>query len=82
MAFSIPAHTLSFQGSTAYGYMATDKVFTIEIAEAPSKGFAGYGTVDYGIADFDDLSIESSGRLQVIKPSVSKLNSVLKEGKL
>ena len=64
-----------------YGYVGVDQVFQVTAAHIPASGFVVYGTVDYGIADFHDLSIESSGGLKVIKPQV-KTNSAWRSGKL
>ena len=59
------------QGDRVYGFVGVDQVFQTTTDYIPPKGFVTYGTVDYGIADFDNLSIESSEGLTVLKPHMT-----------
>ena len=54
------------QGTKAYGFYDTDVVFQINIPATPTNGFAAYGTRSFGIADFDNLKIQSSAGLKLI----------------
>ena len=57
--------------------MGIDSVFQLpSIQGLPESGFVAYGTVDYGIADFDDFKLESSGAYMPIghEPNVQPLS--------
>ncbi|ELU00545.1 hypothetical protein CAPTEDRAFT_162182 [Capitella teleta] len=61
--------SLIVRGDSVYGYVGIDSVFQIPSVNIPPTGFVAYGTADYGIADFDNFQVESSGDLRVIKPN-------------
>jgi len=54
--------TLITKGSAAYGLIDdTTFLFQVNIPDTIKMGFVAYGTSSYGYADFDNLSIDSSG---------------------
>jgi galactosylceramidase len=72
---SVPAgkgwHRLSLfvQGLNGYGAYDGNVLFNISIPQYPPAGFAGIGTDNFGLADFDNLYIGST------QQGVAKMNS-------
>jgi galactosylceramidase len=55
-------HTIELvvKGGVAYGFLNSKYLYTAAIPSSISKGFAAYGTTNYGVADFDNFSVTSS----------------------
>lgn len=52
--------TLTVNGSQAIGYFDGVQYFTLQIPDKPTNGWAAIGTDSFGLADFDNLSIDSA----------------------
>ncbi|BFY97613.1 hypothetical protein BsWGS_00653 [Bradybaena similaris] len=52
-------HRLSLfvQGHTAFGSYDQHSIFNVSVPSTPAAGFAGIGTDNFGLADFDNLQI-------------------------
>ena len=56
-------NTCSFillQNTSAVGILDDIEVFNISLPSNATKGFVGLGTADYGLADFDNLRIDTA----------------------
>jgi galactosylceramidase len=49
--------SLSIKGHTATGFFDGTKVITVDFPNTTNSGFAGIGTDNFGLADFDNLNI-------------------------
>ena len=68
-------YSIVLQGAKAYGFLDTEVLFQVNIADTPTNGFAGYGTTSFGLSDFDNLNIQSSAGLRIIDQLPKQLNT-------